>query len=219
MDTNNTNRREFFKKAVKSTLPLLAFNFGCDISKILKETDRRGVILYGTKYGSTEETSFWISEGIKKEVDVLNIEKVDFKMVRSAYDVYVLGSGVWIDGVHKDLKRFLESESSFIDGKVIATFVVCGSRGETEASKARIKGYLNQINNHLEHIPLMSQNFGGRLIVKQLTHEDHEALVKFYRTYLHKELEGWNYMDKGKTVSFGKEIDQFIATKSMKIAY
>ncbi len=175
------------------------------------------MILYGTKYGSTEETSLWMAEGIKRKVDVLNIAEVDFKTIRGGYDFYVLGSGVWTDGVHRDLKRFLVSEGGSIDGKVAATFVVCGSRGESEASRERIKGYLDQMNQYLKHPPRFSNNSGGTPIVKQLTPEDREALVKFYRTYLHKDLESWNYVNKDKTVSFGEEINKFIAAKNTKI--
>jgi len=199
------------KKAGFGILSLFyAFHFGCDISKLLKETHKRGVILYGTKYGSTEETSLWMAEGINTSVEVLNIEKVEFKKIRDEYDFYILGSGIWKDGVHKDLKQFLTSEGSYIDDKVIATFVVCGTKEHDELSRERIKGYLNQINKYLQNPPILSKNFGGRLIVEKLTPEDREALIKFYRTYLHKELESWNYMVKDKTVSFGKEINKYV---------
>ncbi len=66
------------------------------------------------------------------------------------------------------------------------------------------------MNQHLRRPPKLSKNFGGRLIVEQLTPEDRQALEKFYRTYIHTELESWNYMDKDKTLSFGKEVDKLV---------
>jgi len=200
-------RREFLKNLFQyGLLTYSAFHYGCDISRLINKSHSRIAILYGTKYGSTKETAFWIAEGIQADVDVINVEEADFNKVRENYDAYVLGSGIWIDGIHQDLRRFLVSEKAVIDGKVLATFIVCGSRDNKESGRMRIKGYLEQINNYLTTPPPHSHYFGGRLIIEDLTPEDHEILEDFYRTYLKRKMENWNYMDREKTVEFGRKL-------------
>jgi menaquinone-dependent protoporphyrinogen IX oxidase len=200
-------RREFLKNLFRyGLLTYSAFQYGCDISRMINKPHSRIAIAYGTKYGSTKETAFWIAEGIQADVDVINVEEANFNKGIENHDAYVLGSGIWIDGIHQDLRRFLVSKKTIIDGKVLATFVVCGSRDNTESGRMRIKGYLEQINNYLKTPPPYSCYFGGRLIIENLTPEDYEILEEFYRTYLNKEMESWNYMDREKTVEFGKKL-------------
>ncbi len=192
-----------------------AFNFGCTLSNFLKEGDGKVALVYGTKYGSTMETSIWMAEGMNRMVDVIDIEKADVKRLTREYDSYVFGSGIWKAGIHKELKSFLQSRSSLLDGRVLASFVVCGSRGEDESSRKRISRYLDQINSRLRSQPPLSQHFGGRLTVEKLTPEDRKALEKFYRVYLRKELESWNYMDKEKALSFGEEMDTVSSSQTV----
>jgi len=215
--TQLEERRRFLKIAAIGVLPIAAFSFGCDISRALKSTHRKGAILYATRYGSTEETALWLAEGIKAETSVLNIESVDFSAVPNAYDFLILGSGIWVGGVHKEIKRFIQTEGSSIDGKVVATFVVCGSRGDDPAGQKRIQGYLDQINQHLTQPPKLSTSFGGRLVLDRLRPEDKEALTRFYKNFLKKPLEGWNYMDKTKTVSFGNQVAESIAGLKLSV--
>lgn len=206
------SRRDFIKYSVAT---LLALNFGCSIKDLIGGKEGKIALVFGTKYGATEDTASWIREGIGEDVDLINIEELVFKKAISSYDHFIVGSGVWIDGVHKRLKDFLTAEPDQLKGMVIASFVVCGSQDRTEGGRKRIQKYLDQIQVPLGYEPALTGYFGGRIIVEQLTEEDRAALEKFYRTFLKTKLESWDRTDREKAVSYGRELNPLIEKYSL----
>lgn len=202
------SRRDFLLKAA---LSLAALNFGCSISKLTGDGAGNTALIYATKYGATKDTANWIRNGINGEVDLLNIEDISFPRTARGYDSFIVGSGGWIGGVHNRLLDFLTSQDEMLDGKVIASFVVCGTDGGTESGKKRINGYFDQFHAPLKKTPLLSDYFGGRIIVEKLTDEDREALIKFYRTFLKSELMSWDKTDPDKAGRFGKDAARLLS--------
>jgi menaquinone-dependent protoporphyrinogen oxidase len=213
MNNTKSNRRDFIKYSLTA---LLALNFGCSIKGLLGK-DKKAALIFGTKYGSTGDTAKWVKKGTGANIDLINIEELNFEAALAKYDCFIVGSGVWIDGIHKRLKQFLSSESGHLKQRVLASFVVCGSQDTTEGGRKRIKRYLNQINSSLGYEPVLSSSFGGRVIVEQLTKEDREALTKFYRKYLGKELVSWDRTDEKKAVEYGKKLDRLIESCSVEL--
>jgi len=207
MSSDSVNRREFLSGALKyASLSLLAFNFGCSISTLIDDRSKNAGLIYATKYGSTKDTAIWIKDGARREIDLLDIESISYSEVSSRYDFIIVGSGVWIGGVHEKLIEFLTSEAKALDDKVIASFIVCGTDGSTESGRERINTYFDQLHEQLRTPPLLSEYFGGRIIVEKLTSEDREALVQFYRTYLNSELTSWDRTDPEKARRYGKDV-------------
>ena len=100
----STNRREFLKLSSGAVLlSMAAFNFGCSLQPLIDDKDKKIALLYATRYGSTKDTAEWIKEGLGREIDLLDIEKISFDETAKKYDLFIVGSGVWIDGVHKDM--------------------------------------------------------------------------------------------------------------------
>jgi menaquinone-dependent protoporphyrinogen oxidase len=211
MSSDLISRRAFLLKAA---LSLAALNFGCSISKLTGDRAGNTAIVYATKYGATKDTADWIRNGIVEEVDLLNIEDISFPRTAKGYGSFIIGSGVWVGGVHNRLLDFLTSQSEILDGKVIASFIVCGTDGGTEGGKKRISGYFDQFHTPLKRLPLLSDYFGGRIIVEKLTEEDREALIKFYRTFLKSELKSWDKTDPDKAGRFGKEAARLLSKVS-----
>ncbi len=207
MSSDQINRRDFLIKASKySSLSLLALNFGCSISRFLDDSTQNIALIYATKYGATKETADWINEGMGRKADLLDIEDIDHSEIASRYSLFIVGSGIWIGGVHNKLVDFLTSEAEKIDGKVIASFVVCGTDGTKESGKRRISGYFDKFHKPLTELPKISEYFGGRIIVEKLTDEDREALVQFYRRFLKTKLTSWDKTDPNKANLFGKTV-------------
>jgi len=215
MSSGRISRREFIKY---SSLSLLALNFGCSISKLIGDSSKNVALIYATKYGSTKDTAGWIKDGMRGNVDLLNIEDISFSDTVSKYDLLIIGSGVWIGGVHEKLIDFLESNADVLTGRVMASFIVCGTDGSTEDGKERIDGYFEDMHMPLKDDHIMSEYFGGRIIVEQLTEEDREALTEFYSTYLGTELTSWDRTDPEKAALFGKDLKNFLAEKKQKRA-
>lgn len=216
MLTDSINRREFLSACKYFSLSLLALNFGCSISKLIGDKSKNVALIYATKYGATKDTSYWIRNGINGKVDLLNIEGIPSSDVASRYDLFIIGSGIWVGGVHEKIIDFFISQAGILNSKVIASFIVCGTDGSTKEGKQRIDGYFEQLHSPLKDRPILSEYFGGRIIVEKLTKEDREALIRFYRTYLKTELMSWDKTDPKKAAFFGKNIGRTIC-KSNRI--
>lgn len=213
MQLNLLNRREFIKY---SSLSIIAFSFGCSISRLIDDSSEKVALIYATKYGSTKDTSHWIKDGMKGSIDLLDIESISFSDTSSGYDRFIIGSGVWIGGVHNRLLDFLASQKDRLSGKVAASFIVCGTDGSTPDGRKRIDGYIEELHSSLSSRPALSRSFGGRIIVEQLTEEDREALTVFYRRFFQKELTSWDRTDPEKAVFFGDELYSYLTEKEVK---
>ena len=207
MSSDMISRRDFLLSAA---LSLAALNFGCSISRLTGDKSKTALI-YATKYGATRDTAHWIRKGMKRDVDLLDIEAISYPDTASGYDSFIIGSGVWTGGTHKKFSDLLSSQTEKLNGKIVASFVVCGTDGSTESGKKRIDGYFEQFHAPLKEKPPLSEYLGGRIIVEKLTDEDREALIKFYRTYLKSELTSWDKTDPNKAGLFGKDAARLLS--------
>ena len=219
-------RREFLINAGKYSLySALAYQFGCTLSKVIEdqqEPEEREqkveegepsvvpssvAVIYGTRYGSTGDTAGWICEGIGTTAVPIDVETVFFPNIMLTYNYFVIGSGVWIDGVHPDLLDLLSTYTSEIEGRIIASFIVCGSDPGSLSGQERIRRYFEQLHRPLDRQPVFNRSFGGRVIVEQLTDKDRKALIHFYRKYLDRELESWDRTDPEAARLFGSDLE------------
>lgn len=199
---NTTDRRDFLNILGKTTVGMfMAYSFGCSMQS---KSDSKLAIVYASRYGATSDTASWVAEGMGGDVTLLDIENVDFDRLVKEFDHLVLGSGVWTGGVHQRLKEFVATYSEQLQNKVLGSFVVCGSDGNTKSGRKRIAGYLAGINGPLLTLPEHVANFGGRLVLEKLSPEDRTQLTMFYQKYLQKELEAWDRTDPEKTKDYGR---------------
>ncbi|MCI5210218.1 MAG: hypothetical protein D3910_15820 [Candidatus Electrothrix sp. ATG2] len=211
--TVRIDRRSFLKGSCKVTAGLaLAFNFGCSIKKNIPQ-DRPVSLVYATRYGSTHDTATWIKNGIGSNVALVNLETANMKDILAEDALFILGSGIWIGGVHAKLKELAKLESAQAQKRVIGSFVVCGTQGDTKEGRQRIDGYLAEIHDPLGYAPQFSKHFGGRLVVDKLNAKDKEALTQFYRTYIKQELKSWDRTDPISASAFGAMLEPALTEK------
>jgi len=203
--TSHLDRRAFLKLSCQGGIgALLALNFGCSVRQAVDSgASSRSAIIYATRYGSTQDTAGWIQQGLGSDAALLDIEMLDASQMLADYDHLVLGSGVWVGGVHRQLKALLTKHSQELKDRVIATFVVCGTRGDTEAERQGIARYLDQIHRPLGYTPQFVAHFGGRIVVEKLTEEDRAALTRFYKNFLNRPLASWDRTDPSRAGQFG----------------
>ena len=198
--TDRIDRRSFLKGSCKVTAGLaLAFNFGCSIKKNIPQ-DKPVSLVYATRYGSTYDTAMWIKNGIGSNVTLVDLETANLKDVFAEDALLILGSGVWIGSQQR----------------VIGSFVVCGTLGDSEGGRQRIAGYLAQIHEPLGYVPRFSKNFGGRIVVDALNAEDKEALTQFYRKYKNQELTSWDRTSPTAASAFGATLELALAEKMLE---
>lgn len=201
------NRREFLNYSGQLTLAaVIAMNFGCSVTRLVNDPSAKIVLIYGTRYGATSDTAGWIAQGMDNRVDLLNIESLSFSQTAGTYDRFIIGSGVWSDGVHKRLLEFLSSQKEAIGNKVVASFIVCGSDDSTEGGTKRIAQYFERFHSPLDYAPPIRQFFGGRMIIEQLTEQDRRLLENFYRNIVKKEFISWDRTQPEKATLFGSEV-------------
>ena len=204
-------RRAFIKYSGHLSLTAVAaINFGCSVNPLVEEKSDRVALLYGTRYGATKETAAWIQMGIKAKVDLLDIEQISFEETVKKYDKFIIGSGIWIDGAHHRLMDFLTSQQEQIDGKVIASFIVCGTSGDDESGRKRIELYFNRFLAPLKHKPIYQKNFGGRMRINQLTEKDHAILMNFYKNVLKRTFVSWDRTQPLQAENFGVQLKKMI---------
>ena len=201
------DRREFLKLGSRALLLSMgAFNFGCSLQPIISDKDKKVALVYATRYGSTKDTAEWIAQGIGKKIDLLDIEKISFEQTAKKYDLIILGSGVWIDGVHEDMLEFLKTQKPLLKDKIAASFILCGTTGEDVKGDERIEQYFSKFHASLDKKPAMSKKFGGRMNIEQLNDKDRKMLEVFYERILKREFVSWDRTEPKKANQFGKNI-------------
>ena len=180
----NTDRRNFLVYTAIALTSATAYSFGESIKPLVDKKTEKIALVYGTRYGATEDTAHWIVKGIGRPVDIINIENLDFDEAVTKYDQFIIGSGIWIDGAHKRLMELLSTHKEQIQPKIIASFIVCGTTGEDEAGKKRIEGYFEKFLKPLDTKPTLQTHFGGRMIIDKLTDKDRKLLDNFYQNIL-----------------------------------
>ncbi len=201
----STNRRKFLKLGSGTVLlSMVAFNFGCSLQPLVQDKNKKIALIYATRYGSTKDTAEWIAEGMGREVDLLDIEKISFEETAKNYDLFIIGSGVWIDGVHKDMLRFLQMQKPLLKDKVLASFILCGTTGEDVKGDERIESYFSKFHSSLNKKPPLNEKFGGRLTIEKLNTKDRKMLEVFYERVLKREFVSWDRTEPNKAYDFGK---------------
>ncbi len=201
-------RREFVKLGSSVLLiSMSALNFGCSIQPLVADRDKKIAIIYATRYGATKDSAEWIAEGLEREVELLNIEKIDFEETAKKYDYFIIGSGVWIDGVHKDMIKFLETQKENLKGKVIASFILCGTTAKDVKGEERISQYFTKFHTSLESKPIHSDCFGGRMIIEKLNEKDRKILTMFYEKILKREFVSWDRTEPKRAKDFGIKLN------------
>ncbi len=207
------NRRDFLLSTGIILVSASAYSFGNSIKPLIEGRSEKIALVYGTRYGATEDTAKWIAKGIGSNVDVLNIETIDLDETVDKYDKFIIGSGIWIDGAHKRLMELLSTYKEQIQPKIIASFIVCGTTGEEDAGKVRIEGYFERFHKPLDVKPALKRHFGGRMVIEKLSDKDRKLLDNFYRNVLKKEFASWDRTKPEDAEKFGVEL--FASTKAL----
>jgi menaquinone-dependent protoporphyrinogen oxidase len=194
----NIKRRDFFKLSSNALLiSVVAFNFGCSINPLVEDKNKKIALIYATRYGATKDTAEWIAKGVDRDIDLLNIENISVAQTLKKYDLFIIGSGIWIDGVHKDILSLLKSYNNDLKDKIVASFIVCGTTNKDVAGEARIAQYFNKFHASLDAKPSLNQHFGGRMIIDKLNKKD--------KKFLKRDFINWDRTEPEKAREFGKK--------------
>lgn len=134
------------------------------------------IICYDTKYGSTTETCYYISSGMKMNVDVKNISEVNL----FNYDLIVIGSPIFIGKPMKSVGDFIIANYEKLKDKKIAVFVTCWAMA-TQYGKSSGE-FLEQLKKHLPPCRLICERaLPGKLLLDKISERDRETMKRLLR--------------------------------------
>ncbi len=89
----------------------------------------KALVVYGTRYGATANTSEVIAEVLRQEgLEVRVVNAKDDKIQSlSEYELIIVGSGIWMGRWTREPEKFLERFQRELSHKRLALFVCCGS--------------------------------------------------------------------------------------------
>lgn len=172
------------------------------------------LLVYDTKYGSTELISRWISEE-KEDIEVKKPKEIESI---KEYKLIVIGSPNYDDEPLNSISQFIEKFKEDLKEKKIAIFVVCNDLEEMEYKGRRVGGKYNLeiLKNRLpvENI-VLEEVFGGVLNAKILDDEDQEKVAKSFSEIgkvIKKEdlifMPVMNKLDLGKCKEFAEKLSK-----------
>ncbi len=89
------------------------------------------LIIYSSKYGSTEKSAKNLGKFYGKNFSLLNIKnrkKQDIDLEK--YDSIAIGGSIYVGKIHREIKRFCSDYEKELLKKKIGLFLCCGSENE-----------------------------------------------------------------------------------------
>lgn len=151
------------------------------------------LIVCDSRYGSTLEIGYWMSERIGN-CDVFNVGEAP---VPDSYDFVILGAGVYQDSVDKGILKYAADHQSQL--AKTAVFATClDTRGVFVCGKVHGGwSYLDKLLDQLaDNPPLHADLLGGELNPNELTKADNEMLLFFYNKILKRGVDSVPFVTK-----------------------
>jgi menaquinone-dependent protoporphyrinogen oxidase len=171
--------------------------------------NKLALVIYDTKYGSTEQVAHWVAEGIN-DADIKHVDDVTSLF----YDLIVIGSPVYNDAPSRRILSFLEKYRENLANKRLALFTVNMPYNMTPEKVKQFDGskVLNELESKVKGKVLDTRAFLGKIDVKELSALDKLSMhiQYFLKGY---ELKDNNFMDRGAAIAWGRKLYE-IATKS-----
>ncbi|HUU76904.1 MAG TPA: flavodoxin domain-containing protein [candidate division Zixibacteria bacterium] len=128
------------------------------------------LIVYGSRFGSTEEISYKLKQTLEKNgffVDLVNLRSRRNKKINiHDYTGVLIGSGIWVTRWTKEAKNFLKTNIKDINERKISVgiFLSSGEASEPEKRPEVVEKYLKKVFTELgldlgDHV--LYDAFGG----------------------------------------------------------
>lgn len=153
------------------------------------------LIVYGTKYGSTEKFASLIKDSLSDEaVTVINL-KQNKNIDLSGYDTVIVGGSVYAGQLRKEVVKFCEKHEQALLTKKLGLFISCGFTPPKSDEQLQVV-YSETLINHATAIGAL----GGEIIIDTL-----KPMDKFLITKMMK-------MTEDVVNSFDEVIKEFVTT-------
>ena len=148
----------------------------------------KGLVVYGTRYGTAKEIAEEISCTLKDEM--VDVKLINAKEVKNhdvtAYDLIVVGSGIKMGKWTKESINFLKKNKKILSNKKVALFVSCGAANTEKSMAEGQEKYLDNISKkYLSNNPIATGLFGSVYDPDA----NYGLMYKFVNRFIKKEIE------------------------------
>lgn len=169
----------------------------------------KALVVYGSKYGSTQEVAQAIADGLG--ADVANA--ASFPDI-TAYDLVVIGSPIYGGNYLDSVREFVRVNRPLLAKRKVAAFItaaadmepVTGLTGEEDGRLYTQQDYADGLARMTGGNVIDDRGFGGRLVPDQLDEQDRRMLDWFYRWLMHEPLKGFDLLDLPAAYRWGEEL-------------
>ena len=112
----------------------------------------KALIIYGTRYGATANTSEVIAETLRQvgyEVKIVDAKKEKVKSI-GEFDLVIVGSGIQMGKWTKEPEEFLKKYQNELSKKKLALFVSCGGANPLSEGEQKNKEMTDAKRKYLE---------------------------------------------------------------------
>ena len=130
----------------------------------------KALIVYGTRYGATANTSEVIADTLRQvgyEVRIVDAKKERVQSI-GEFDLIIVGSGIQMGKWTKEPEEFLKKHQNELSKKKVALFVSCGSANPLSEGEQKTKEMTDAKQKYLEDkaaeykvMPVALGFFGG----------------------------------------------------------
>ncbi|HEY3422633.1 MAG TPA: flavodoxin domain-containing protein [Methanocellaceae archaeon] len=164
--------------------------------------NKRAIVIYDTKYGSTEQVAHWIAEGLN-DADLKYVGDV----TSVYYDLVVIGSPIYGDALSQKILQFLDKNKENLANKKIALFTVSMPLNMTPDRAKRFTGAstLKGLSGRVRGEVIDSRAFLGRIETKDMTALDRLSLHIQYLLKGYK-LKDVDFMNRDDASAWGRKL-------------
>jgi menaquinone-dependent protoporphyrinogen IX oxidase len=169
---------------------------------ILKSSNEKWAIVFGTWCGSARDAAVWISEGMGGLATVFDVrQKPDLK----PYDHLIIGTAIHSGKGPKQFEDYIQGSAADLKGKIRAYFAVCGSGGDRPGPQTQT----NYIDDYLAKLckttaPL-NRALPGRITKTLLSEGDFKILDTFHKSQ-NKPFDDYDHLSRWECMEFGRQI-------------
>ena len=150
------------------------------------------IILYTSKYGTTEAVAVSIAEKLKetKDVELFSLNK-NIPLNINEFEMVILGSSVYMGQVSKKMKVFCKEHESVLLQKKIALFV-CGMDPDKEIQKKELKDAYPEL---LQQNAIAAEFLGGAFLFEKMNFFERAIIKKIAKTTTSIQQIDWEAVD------------------------
>lgn len=156
----------------------------------------KGIIIYATKYGSTEKAVKLLQSKIPGGIKTVNVAKEKAPDL-SSFDTVILGGPIYAGRMLGALSAYMRRNREALQGKRLALFVCAGEQDPAQSEKQLAAAFPEDLYNRA----VAREAFGGELYWDKL-----DGMTKFILRVVKGIKEGFARLSEAKIERFAREV-------------